>query len=229
MSEVKVDNDGYVTCPDCGDKKKCGTAGVENILKNHRGTKICKETRAKRDRDGKKMKDGSLLSFMRPRPIAVPSTVDAQPVQQDPHTETRLVSPRQLMPGERKPTHTKSPFVEELRRISMALPMAISEATGTDLLSQFADPLQQDNPDVSPDDLWEEVLNPFLKTTLGWNAELDLEGVVRRGPLGFNAVAEFVAYFVEIRGVKEALFEGKLGHLTECAKKTMSVLSLIKT
>ena len=82
------------------------------------------------------------------------------------------------MPGERKPTHTKSPFMEELQRISMALPMTISEATGTDLLSWFADPLQQDNPDVSPDDLWEEVLNPFLKTTLGWNAELDLEGVV---------------------------------------------------
>ena len=60
----------------------------------------------------------------------------------------------------------------------MALPMPISKATETDLLSQFADPLQQDNPDVSPDDLWKEVLNPFLKMTLGWNAELDLEAVV---------------------------------------------------
>ena len=38
-----------------------------------------------------------------------------------------------------------------------------------------------------------------------------------------------MAYFVEIQGVKEVLFEGKLGHLTECAKKTMSVLSLITT
>ena len=88
MSEIKFDNDGYIKCPDCGDKKKCGTVGVENILKNHHDTNICKETQAKRDRDQKKMKYDSLLSFMRLHPIAVPSTVDAQPVQQDPHTET---------------------------------------------------------------------------------------------------------------------------------------------
>ena len=101
----------------------------------------------------------------------------------------------------------------------------IPEATETDLLSQFADPLQHNNPDISVDDLWEEVLNPFLKTTLGWNAELDSEVVIRRGRLGFDAVVDFVAHFVEIRGVEEALFEGKLGHLTECAKKKMSVSS----
>jgi hypothetical protein len=56
--------------------------------------------------------------------------------------------------------------------------------------------LQHDNPDISVDDLWEEVLNPFLKTMLGWNAELDLDVVIRQGRLGFNAVVDFVAHFV---------------------------------
>jgi len=169
------------------------------------------------------MKDGSLLSFMRPRSMAVPSTVNARPVQQDPHIETPSASSSQLGPGEKEKTRTKSAFVQELQRISMALPTMIPEATGTDLLSQFADLLQHDNPDISVDDLWEEVLNPFLKTTLGWNAEIDLEVVIRRGRLGFDAVVDFVAHFVETRGVEEALFEGKLGHLTECAKKKMSL------
>ncbi|KDR66334.1 hypothetical protein GALMADRAFT_80973, partial [Galerina marginata CBS 339.88] len=217
-----VDSEGYVTCPDCGAKKKCGTAGVENIMKNHRGTKICKETRAKKDKDGKKMKDGSLLSFMRPRPTAVPSTVNARPVQQDAHLEIPLASSSQLGCGNKETTPTRSAFVRELRRISMTLPMTIAEATRTDVLAQFADPAEHDNLDISADDLWEEVLNPFLKTTLGWDAELDLGAVIRRGSLGFDAVAEFVAYFVEMRGVDEALFEGKLGNLTECAKKIIS-------
>jgi len=45
-------------------KKNCGTAGVKNIMKNHLGTKTCKEAQAKREKDSKKIKDGSLLSFM---------------------------------------------------------------------------------------------------------------------------------------------------------------------
>ncbi len=61
---IQVDREGYVTCPDCGVKKKCGTAGVENIMKNHCGTKICKDTQAKRDRNSKRLKDGSLLRLV---------------------------------------------------------------------------------------------------------------------------------------------------------------------
>jgi len=193
-------------------------------MKNHRGTKTCIETRAKRDRDRKKMKDGSLLSFMRPRLTLVPSTVTAQPVLQDPLKETSSASSNQL--GTRRKTHTRSTFVEELRRISTALPATISEATETDLLARFADPLRHDNPNISADCLWEEVLNPFLKGTLGWNTDIDLAVAIRRGPLGFEVVADFVAHFVEKRGVEEGLFEGKLGHLVDCAKKTMSVLIL---
>lgn len=216
---IKVDNEGYVTCLDCGAKKKCGTAGIENIVKNHRGTKICKETQAKRDKDRKKMKDGSLFNFMRPRPTAVPSTVNAEPVKQDRAIENPSASSSQL--GIKEKTRTESTFVQELRRISIALPATISEATETDLLSQFSDPLRHNDPEVSANDLWEEVLNPFLKATLGWSTEVDIEVVIRRGRLGLGAVADFVAYFVEKRGVEAALFEGKLGHLVESAKKIM--------
>jgi hypothetical protein len=33
-------------------------AGVENILKNHQGTKTCKEAKAKHEREAKQKKDG---------------------------------------------------------------------------------------------------------------------------------------------------------------------------
>lgn len=60
VAKIKVDDEGYVKCPECGERKRCGTAGVENILKNHQGTK----------------------TFMKPHPKPVPSTVTADPVAQ---------------------------------------------------------------------------------------------------------------------------------------------------
>jgi len=45
---------------------------VENILKNHQGTKTCKEAKAKREQEAKQKKDGSLLTFLKPCPKPVP-------------------------------------------------------------------------------------------------------------------------------------------------------------
>jgi hypothetical protein len=94
------------------------------------------------------------------------------------------------------------------------LPKEVPEATDHDLLSRFSDPAAHDDPLVQADDLWEDVLNPFLKATFGWGDERDLNEIVRRGDMGFDAVVRFVEYFVEKRGVDAALFEGKLSRLT---------------
>lgn len=60
----------------------------------------------------------------------------------------------------------------------MAIPTTISEETGTDVLAQFSDLMWHDNPAISADDVWEEVLNPFLNLELGWNVELNLDVVI---------------------------------------------------
>ena len=51
------------------------------LNKRHRGGKSCCEAKIKRDKDAKRMKDGSLLLFLKLKAIPVPSTVqDAGPV-----------------------------------------------------------------------------------------------------------------------------------------------------
>jgi hypothetical protein len=68
---------------------------------------------------------------------------------------------------------------------------------------------------LTREDLWEEVINGLLKQSLGWGKETDIKSVVRRGPRGVEGLVKFVEYFVESRGVDEALFEGKLARLME--------------
>jgi len=164
------------------------------------------------------MKDGSLLKFLKPRPEPVPATVHAEPVQQIVAIKEPTASSSQLGSHDGHKTPSESPFVHKLCKISNALPTSVPEATQSDLLAHFADPAVQDNPEISSEDLWEELLNPFLKDKLGWG-NTNLEAAVRRGRLGLEAVADFVQYFVEKRGVDEALFEGKMANLVECANK----------
>jgi len=215
-----------VKCPECGVRKKCGTAGVENILKNHQGTKICKETKAKRDREAKQKKDGSLYAFMRPRPKPVPSTVTADPVAQGLASGLKGQSSAQTNhpnPRDQQKLHPNSAFTCKLQWIAKNLPNTTPVATPNDIFARFANPSVCDDPSLASDNLWEDVLNPFLKEVLGWGKSADLEKDIRRGRLGFEAVVGFVGYFVQERGVEEVLFEGKLTHLVECATRIMLV------
>ena len=50
-------------CPDCLTRIHCGPVSLANLEKRHRGFKICKETKAKHDKEAKRKKDGSLLTF----------------------------------------------------------------------------------------------------------------------------------------------------------------------
>jgi len=53
----------------------CGTVGISNLTKRHRGTKKCLELKVRRDKKGKGMVQGSLLTFMKPKPTFVPPKV----------------------------------------------------------------------------------------------------------------------------------------------------------
>ena len=163
---------------------------------------------------------------MKPRPKPVPSTVTADPVTQGQAGSSKQESSAHIEDSKLhdKPEQcSRSTFVRELRKISRDLLNTIPVAAPQDKLARFADAAAYDNPSIASDDLWEEVLNPFLKDVLGWGVTADLDLDIQRGTLGFDAVAGFVAYFVENRSVDEVLFEGKLAHLVESAKKIMFV------
>jgi hypothetical protein len=74
------------------------------------------------------------------------------------------------------------------------------------------------NPDIhydsslQGDELWEEGLNDFLKSVLGWGTEEDVKRLIW-AKTGLEHLLGFVQHFIVKRGVNEGLFKGKLTHL----------------
>ena len=109
------------------------------------------------------------------------------------------------------------PLVDSLKQLAQQLCNNITHCAvdicKPDPLACFnVDPAGYNNKDVSPDELW-EVLNQAMKNGLGWGTSLDVPALLETDGRGIMGLVRFVEYFVEKRGVSEALFEGKLNHL----------------
>ena len=77
------------------------------------------------------------------------------------------------------PTPPTTDFLEKLLDLIKHIPDTVPEATNYDRLAIFAcHPGDFDIPDLSVDDLWEEVLNKALKSALGWGEEENMENIV---------------------------------------------------
>jgi len=195
---------------------QCGTGGIQNLNKRQRGRKSCHEAKIKRDRDAKKMKDGS-LSFLKPKAIPVPSTVrDAGPamIRASDHIHPTLASMASRRPslslsrvgaenGLLAPSlgiqKTGSGFIKRFEEIVKCLPQNIPIGSGNDRLAAFnIEPALLDDPKIDPDDLWEV---GFLKEHLGWGEEVDMDELICRGEQGMEGVLRFSKCFIEKRGV----------------------------
>lgn len=89
-----------------------------------------------------------------------------------------------------------------------------SPGSTVDALNCFkVNPEGYDNPSISTDELWQDVLNGVLKNGLGWGTELDVRSLLDTNGSGLMGLVHFVEYFVVKRGVSDALFEGNLTHL----------------
>ncbi|TFK70649.1 hypothetical protein BDN72DRAFT_870211 [Pluteus cervinus] len=182
------------------------------MLKNHVRSEKCDQIKAKREREEKekkwKKKDGSILTFMKAKVPLNPSTVkDPLPVKATQMAARGLDkgSPVSLMRAE--PVNV----IRRLRMLTANLPDHIPEATEDDSLAILSrNPVEYDDPSIDSKDLWEEVLNPLLKSVLGWGREMDTQDLIQRGEKGMDAVLRFTEYFISARGVDPSLFEGKL-------------------
>jgi hypothetical protein len=218
-NQIVLDGDGYAECPDCGTRIHCGTVGLQNLEKRHRGSKICLESKAKRDKNANLKKNGTLLNFFnRPKPSLVPSTIPSVLLVQS------LALPRESAPdtvatqGDAHiPSTTPlgiSSFIKKLSDLAKNLPDTIPEASDSDKLAEFGQDLANfDDKTLEKDSLWEEKINPCLKRVLGWGTEGNMKDLIQRGRKGVEGLAIYTRYFVEERGVDERLFEGKLSHL----------------
>ena len=114
----------------------------------------------------------------------------------------------------------ESELLKRIRKIVNNLPNSVPIASSQDRIAVFShDPHLLAGTAKNGDDLWEDTLNSFLKEALGWGGEEDMEVMVCRGEKGMDGVMRFVKYFINERGVSEALFEGKLNRLLDAADK----------
>ncbi|KAG6843636.1 hypothetical protein H0H93_000460, partial [Arthromyces matolae] len=156
-----LDGEGYAVCPDCYARINCGTAGLSNLNLQHRGTAKCRATAAKRDKNMKTRKNQSILTFMKPKPIPVPSTVASVGILHP----SSYITPRDDVPA----------VISKLRTLIGQLPATIPDAIPSDDLAIFGcDPVTFDNLDLPPEEIWEESVNKTLKSVLGWGREKDL-------------------------------------------------------
>ncbi len=207
-------------CPDCGTKIQCGTGGLQNLNKRHRGGQKCINARRKRDKDARNKKDGSILAFMKPKPATVPSTVPPAPLIRAAPGYPRSIKRAEVLSQSSSTdiNHNIGGFLDRFQRIVGALSEHVPVGNSSDRLAAFRSPEQLDDPNIESEDLWEERLNGFMKENLGWGTEVNAADLVRRGEMGMDGILKFTRYFVEKRGVNASLFEGKLGHLLLAAE-----------
>jgi hypothetical protein len=187
LKAPEIDHDGYATCPDCGMRVNCGTVGISNLTKRHRGTKKCLELKMRRDKKGKGSIQRSLLTFMKPKPTLVPPMVTGNSLIQSSIIRSDSILPASLREDkddelddysqleahsslvslESGPINGGSQFIKKLEALVKQIPESIPEGSENDRLAPFSDdPRNQDVSDLEGDELWEAKLNHFLSKQL---------------------------------------------------------------
>ena len=180
------------------------------------GSKVCRETKAKRDKDNKK-KNSSILTFFK-RPKAAPVPSKAMPTTMiSNHQPTRGASITSAPPHIHERPLSGQPvskLITKFQYLINNLPESVPEGSVDDPLAIFEEyPKKFDDLSLNAEELWEAKLNGLLKSVLGWGVDQSMDGIIWRGQTGLDGLAKFVEYFIAKRGVSEALFEGKLSYL----------------
>jgi hypothetical protein len=107
-------------------------------------------------------------------------------------------------------------LVLRLYAASRTLPLSVPHATLTDAFAVFGIDPSCSAASKAPDtELWEK-LDPMLNKTIGYDASIEeISSRIRRGPLGLDGLVEFLLWFVENRGLKVELIEGKVERLLD--------------
>ena len=99
----------------------------------------------------------------------------------------------------------------ELERVSVSLPLSISEGTEMDILAQFSG-----NPALELEagkDAW-EMADRALNGAFGYGKSVeDITKIIRRGPRGMDGLCRWLRILVSELQVDEVLLEGKIKHL----------------
>ncbi|KAJ7114226.1 hypothetical protein C8R44DRAFT_984314 [Mycena epipterygia] len=228
--QIILDADGTAVCPECQKRVPCGPSGIQNLIKQHMGSKICRTAKAKLAKLSnaeKPLKQGSLFGFLRAKPVRVSSTVVAP-------GNVKLVAPSaKMIPRSSSPLRessqpsgssaprvsTSSALLTQLEAAIRSLPSTVVEATETDVLAAFVgDPATYVDPKLAAIEIFEH-LNPLFHFALGWNMPVEETAqILRRGEMGLDGLWEFFRYFIEERGVREQDFGVKIQQILDAIK-----------
>ncbi|KAH6911155.1 hypothetical protein BKA70DRAFT_1460357 [Coprinopsis sp. MPI-PUGE-AT-0042] len=225
-SSVMLDEKGRGICPRCGTHVKLGTAGKANLLRTHLGKGSCLEAEKARLEEGKRGKMSStFLGWFKPSakgakvPIQVPELPN---LQIEASGEQNLEEEDDSATLGNVFTNTDLCITDVRRALQRMVPNLQNPKPGheTDFLSTFDSPaVSFDNPTVSRDEIWEESINRTLHHAFPLGEEIgeaDVKGLRSDRVEGF---LDFVAYFVDQRGIDEALFEPRMDRLLDALKK----------
>ena len=134
--------------------------------KTHQNSQNCRNTIAKKQQDKKVLKNGTLDRFLCPKPAFIASTVLPIPLICSLLATDKGASI--ALPSIVNYGVEESKLLSRMQKIVKNLPNGIPIASSQDRLVVFScDPCLLAGTAKNGDDLWEDVLNSFLKEALG--------------------------------------------------------------
>lgn len=225
ISEVVIEG-ALAICPACKQKRKLGSGstigGIKNILRRHVGSKECIDAKTRQDRSAK-LTQSSLLSFTKPKPIFIPSTVSApHPIIQSTSLQSRTDTSDTVEQPQTIPSSMSCPeFLLEIKKLVQLLPDTVLDGLESDILAIYSgDPEAMVGSDLkSSDDIWEQVVSRKLHQVFLGKTEEEIVAVIRRGPFGVDGFITFATYFTQVRELNEAYFHEQTKALTKAIQQ----------
>ncbi|KAJ7749861.1 hypothetical protein B0H14DRAFT_3603375 [Mycena olivaceomarginata] len=214
---------GKATCPDCGLLLGYGPGGVQNLEDKHRGSQNC--INARRRRDKRPLKDGSMHSFFKPKVPAVPPTIQSPaPFVFGSSTSSALEGNSTPVPVATSAVPSTAPpqllqLLDQLREHCTRLPSTVPGADESSPLAVFSnDPESYVSNSTAPGELWEELQSVFHGAFDYGKGLEEREKMVQTGPQGLGGFLRFMEYFIVTRGLSGGMVELKLEQVLDAVK-----------
>ena len=235
QTQDDIHEDGTVICPDCETPVLVGTVGISNFTRRHRGSKKCKENRAKKNKKDELERNqararqfftrrsetaptpGPSATHLLVKPPSIPLPTMTRAcgsqvgLQQRPAFSPSNAGTQQPHKERNIACPEAAKLLNNLRNKIERLPEWIDVADNDCPLAQFSGSLEGSVGEG--EDAW-EVWNGPLDTELQKPHE-ELKKLVKRGEKGIEAVCNVLEYLATVHRIPGALLEGKIGRLNK--------------
>lgn len=179
-----------------------GKGGLANLWNNHIDSANCNKTLKKLEREREKNapKRGGIQSFLQPKvPLAASKATPAHTTLSKPKgVSTTIAGHEDTTEGPSGTIEEEEPatLTEIVRKLAGNLKDDETDNNEPFLRDFSVTPSHFDNPTLSSDELWEEVINPALHRLFGWGTKVTVDSIRRAGRVRVHGLVDFFEYFV---------------------------------